>query len=39
VIVFFDVKKDAEGKIEKINFNFVDAEYFKNNYSLIDDKK
>lgn len=34
VIVFFDVKRDSDGKIEKINFNFVDAEYFQNNYSL-----
>ena len=35
VIVFFDIKRDSDGKIEEINFNFVDAEYFENNYSLI----
>ena len=35
VIIFFDVKRDAQGKIEDINFNFVDAEYFQNNYSLL----
>lgn len=35
VVVFFDIKRDSDGKIEEINFNFVDAEYFQNNYSLI----
>ncbi|MCR4598703.1 MAG: hypothetical protein K5678_06695 [Acetatifactor sp.] len=39
VIVFFDVKRGAEGKIERINFNFVDAEYFQNNYSLMSEEK
>ena len=39
VIVFFDVKRGAEGKIERINFNFVDAECFQNNYSLMCEEK
>ena len=39
VVVFFDIKRDSDGKIEEINFNFVDAEYFRKNYSLMDEKK
>ena len=34
VVVFFEVKRDGEGKIAEINFNFVDAEYFRGNYCL-----
>ena len=36
VVVFFVIMRDEKGKIEEINFNFVDAEYFRNNYSLMD---
>ena len=36
VVVFFNIKRDSDVKIEEINFNFVDAEYFRNNYSLMD---
>lgn len=37
VVVFFVIKRDSDGKIEEINFNFVDAEYFQKNYSLTDE--
>lgn len=36
VIVFYAVNRDEDGKITSIRFNFVDADYFKANYKLID---
>ncbi len=36
VIVFYDVNRDENGKIVSINFNFVDAGYFKSNYRIIE---
>ena len=35
VIVFYVVEKDQEGKITEITFNFVDSEYFKRNYKIV----
>ena len=36
VIVLYSVDKDEQGKIEAISFNFVEADYFKANYKIID---
>ena len=36
VIVFYAVNRDEDGKITSIRFNFVDADYFKANYKLIE---
>ena len=36
VIVFYAVNRDEDGKITSIRFNFVDADYFKANYKIIE---
>ena len=36
VIVLYSVDKNEEGKIEAISFNFVESDYFKANYKIID---
>ena len=36
VIVLYSVDKNAEGKIEAISFNFVESDYFKNNYKIVE---
>ncbi|MBR4914671.1 MAG: hypothetical protein IKZ42_05290 [Clostridiales bacterium] len=36
VIVLYSVDKDDSGKIDAISFNFVEADYFKANYKIID---
>lgn len=37
IIVFYSVNRDDTGKITSITFNFVDAEYFKGNYKIIEE--
>jgi len=36
VIVFYEVARDEEGQITDVDFNFVDREYFENNYRVIE---
>ena len=36
VIVLYSVDKNEDGKIESISFNFVEADYFKANYKIIE---
>jgi hypothetical protein len=36
VIVFYAVNRDEDGNIGSVTFNFVDADYFKDHYKIID---
>ena len=36
VIVFYSVDRDSEGKICKVDFNFVDRVYFEDNYKVLE---
>ena len=34
-IVFYSVERDQEGKINAVDFNFVDADFFRTHYQII----
>lgn len=35
VIVFYHVEKDPEGKVTAVDYNYVEAEYFRTHYEVI----
>lgn len=35
VVVFYEIERDDEGAIERVDFNFVERGYFEKNYSVI----
>nr|MCR5327390.1 hypothetical protein [Saccharofermentans sp.] len=38
-IVFYAINRDDDENITSIIFNFVDADYFKSNYKIIDSEE